>query len=96
MGRWTIVRCEISGCGEHATHKVASRWSNSQFSELKTYGFACPEHVDEVCRRAAIRWLDYEPVKGESLGEIGIYHFEEGKGDRNLQHDRAMEAAFLA
>ncbi len=95
MGR-TIVRCEVAGCGELATHKVASRWSDGRFTELKTYGFACREHVDDVCRQAAIRWLDYEPVKGESVGGIGIYHFEAGKGDRNLEHDRLMEAAYLS
>jgi hypothetical protein len=94
VGR-TIVRCDVPGCGEPATHKVAAPWGDGRFSELKTYGFACRDHVRDVCRRAEVRWLDYEPVAGETVGSLAIYRFEEGKGDRNLEHDRELEKAFL-
>jgi hypothetical protein len=91
----TIVCCAVPDCGEPASHKIAAPWSDGRFSELKTYGFACPAHVRDVLREAEVRWLDYEPVKGEVVGVIGIYHFEEGRGDRNLRRDREMEEEFL-
>ena len=94
--RRTTVQCEIPGCGEPATHKIAAPWSDGRFSELKTYGFACAQHVGEVCAKAEVRWLDYEPVPSESVGAIAIYRFEEGRGDRHLERDAEMEAAFLA
>jgi hypothetical protein len=95
MWRKTTVLCEIPGCGEPATYKVAAPWTDGRFSELKTYGFACPDHVPDLCRFAEMRWLDYEPVKGEQVERIGIYRLEEGKPDRLLARDRAMEETFL-
>ena len=92
----TTVRCDIPGCGEPATHKIAAPWSDQWFSELKTYGFACPEHVHDICRQAEARWLDYEPVAGETVEGIGIYRYEAGKSDRNLERDHELEEAFLA
>ena len=89
------VRCDEPGCGDVATHKIASPWSNSQFHELKTYGFACRDHVADVYHRAEVRWLEYEPVPGESVGKIGIYCYEKGVGDRKLAHDTALEGALL-
>lgn len=91
----TTVRCSAPGCEEQATHKIAAPWSDGRFLELKTYGFACPEHLPDVCREAERRWLDYEPVTGEAVGGIGIYRYQEGRGDSRLERDREMEALFL-
>lgn len=84
MKRETVVRCSQPGCGEPATFKVAAPWSDQRFWELKTYGFACREHVRDVLRSAEARWLDYEPVKGEVVGYLGIYEYEVGRKDREL------------
>jgi hypothetical protein len=95
MWRKTTVLCEISGCGAPARRKIAAPWSDGRFAELKTYGFACVDHVPDVCRLAAMRWLDYEPVKDEQVHRIGIFRLDEGKPDRLLVRDRDMEEAFL-
>ena len=92
----TIVRCEIPDCGRPASHKIAASWRDGRFAELKTYGFACADHVAEVCHKAEVRWLDYEPVPGEKVGGIAIYRYEEGKSDRQYARDREMEEQYLA
>ena len=65
MTRGTVVRCSMPDCGEEAVYKIAAPWSDGRFSELKTYGFACTDHLADVLRSAEARWLDYEPVKDE-------------------------------
>jgi hypothetical protein len=91
MQRETVVLCSEPGCGEPATYKVAAPWSDGQFSELKTYGFACFDHLRDVLRSAETRWLDYEPVAGETVQDIGIYRYEPGKKDRDLERDYDIE-----
>jgi hypothetical protein len=86
-----VVRCSEDGCQEPAVYKIAAPWSDGRYWELKTYGFACAEHLRDVVRSAEIRWLDYEPVKDEAVHDIGIYRFEPGKGDRNLERDTDIE-----
>ncbi len=44
----TKVLCTHPGCVQEATTKIACPWTYHRFSELKTYGFACPDHVNEV------------------------------------------------
>jgi len=90
------VKCDSPGCEHSATHKIAAPWSDSRFKELKTYGFACPDHIGEICKRAEVRWLEYEPVPGEVVGKLGIYLYEKGVPDRNLKHDTAVESGLLS
>jgi hypothetical protein len=90
-----LVLCSEPGCEEPAVYKVAAPWSDGTFRELKTYGFACPEHLKDVLRSAETRWLDYEPVKGEVVQDIGIYRYERGKSDRQLQRDEDIEDSLL-
>jgi hypothetical protein len=91
MASETVVRCSIRECGEPAVFKIAAPWTDGRFRELKTYGFACAEHVRDVVREAEVRWLDYEPVKGEAVHQIGVYRYEPGKLDRELQRDHDIE-----
>lgn len=84
----TVVRCSEPGCEEPATYKIAAPWSDGRFWELKTYGFACAAHLREILRQAETRWLDYEPVPGESVGDVAIYEYKVGRKDRDL---RAVE-----
>lgn len=89
-GGW-VVRCSMPDCGEPATYKVAAPWSDGRFSELKTYGLSCREHIRDVLRSAEARWLAYEPVRGETVQDVGIYIYEPGKPDRDLERDMDLE-----
>jgi hypothetical protein len=86
-----FVRCSEQDCEEPAVYKIAAPWSDGRFKELKTYGFACTDHLRDVLRSAEARWLDYEPVKGEIVQDIGIYRYEPGKSDRQLRRDEDIE-----
>jgi hypothetical protein len=86
-----FVRCSLHDCEEPAVYKIAAPWSDGRFSELKTYGFACVDHLKDVLGSAEARWLDYEPVKGEIVQDIAIYRYEAGKSDRQLQRDEDIE-----
>jgi hypothetical protein len=94
MPKPTVVRCSAPDCTEPAAYKIAAPWSDGRFSELKTYGFSCDDHVREVLRSAETRWLDYEPVSGEKVREIGIYRYEPGKPDSQLKRAHEMEEEF--
>jgi len=86
-----IVCCNHPDCDEAATYKVAARWSDGRFSELKTYGFACSDHLGMVFQDAEDRRLDYTLCPGEIIEEIAIYRFEPGKRDRHLQRLWGLE-----
>ena len=87
----TEVSCAHPGCPELAAYKVAARWSDGIFSELKTYGFACSDHLAEVFQDAEDRRLDYTLCPGEVIEEIAIYRYEPGKRDRQLQRLWGLE-----
>jgi hypothetical protein len=86
-----VVRCSQPNCSEPAAYKVAARWSDRQFSELKTYGHACAEHLGPVFRAAEDRRATYRPAPGESVDEIRIYRYESGLRDRQLQRLPELE-----
>jgi hypothetical protein len=85
------VLCSHPYCSEPATYKVAAPWSYGRFAELKTYGFACTDHLGEVFQDAEDRRLDYTLCPGEVIEEIAIYGFEPGKLDRQLQRLSGLE-----
>jgi hypothetical protein len=87
----TVVRCSLSDCHEAAAYKIAARWSAGTISELKTFGFACSDHLGPVFREAEARREDYEPSEGEVIEEIAIYKYENGKRDRQLQRLWGLE-----
>lgn len=80
----TNIRCGQEGCNEPAAYKIAARWSDGVFNELKSYGFACSDHLGPIFRGAEDRRSDYNTTPGESLGEIQIYKWETGKRDGQL------------
>lgn len=87
----TVVRCSLPGCQNAAVYKIASHWSGGSFSELKSYGFACADHLGAVFRDAETRHQAYQPSPGETIEEIAIYRFEHGKRDRQLQRLWGLE-----
>ena len=87
----TTVRCSLPECREPASYKIAAPWSDGSFSELKSYGFACSDHLGPVFRDAEQRRQDYEPAPGEAIEELAIYRFEQGKRDRQLQRLWGLE-----
>ena len=86
-----VVHCSHASCDERAAYKIASHWSSGTFSELRTFGFSCSEHLGEVFQDAEDRRLDYTPCPGEVVEEIAIYRFEPGKRDRQLQRLWGLE-----
>jgi hypothetical protein len=68
----TVVQCSHPGCRQAATHKVAAIWQDGRFSELKTYGFACPSHAEAVVADARRREA-YALSPGESVGDVSTY-----------------------
>ena len=87
----TVVRCSLPYCHEPAAYKIAAQWSSGSFAELKSYGYACSDHLGPVFREAEQRREDYEPRPGESLEEIAIYKFEQVRRDRQLQRLWGLE-----
>ncbi len=45
-----VVQCSQTDCREPAAYKIAARWSDGRVAELKTYAFACQDHVGVVFR----------------------------------------------
>jgi hypothetical protein len=91
MSRPFPVRCAFPSCGEPAAYKIAAAWSDGQFSELKTYGHCCHAHLGPIFREAATRRGAAAAGAGETLDEIGIYRYEHGKRDRQLQRLWGLE-----
>jgi hypothetical protein len=60
-------------------------------TELKTYGFACSEHIGVVFHDAEQRRFKYVPTGGEVVEELAIYKFEHGRLDRLLQRLWGLE-----
>ena len=89
--RVTKVLCSRAGCGQPAVYKLAARWSDGEFSELKTYGHACEDCLRPVFKEAEQRWLDHPTAPSETIEELGIYRFEQGKRDRDLQRLWGLE-----
>ena len=87
----TVVRCSLEGCPEPAAYKIAAQWSDGSFAELKSYGFACSDHLGPVFREAEQRRHDYPIKPGEILEEIAIYKYDQGKRDRQLQRLWGLE-----
>jgi hypothetical protein len=69
----TIVRCSKDGCRANAESKIAAPWRAGVFSELKTYGYACPKHTNDVLAYAEQRPKPSSITPDESVGAIGIY-----------------------
>jgi hypothetical protein len=87
----TQVRCSLPGCEESATYKIAAPWSDGRFAELKTYGHACADHLGPVFRAAEGRRHHHHAAFGETIEEIGIYRYEQGRRDRQLQRLWGLE-----
>ena len=86
-----VVRCSHPGCSEPAAYKIAARWSDGSLAELKTYGFACSDHLGRIFQDAEERRLDYTLAPGEVIEEIAIYRYEPNKRDRQLQRLWGLE-----
>jgi hypothetical protein len=87
----TVVRCCHGDCTESASYKIAACWSVGRLTELKTYGFACSDHLGSVFRDSERRRMEYSPIAGEDVEELGIYKYGEGQRDRQLQRLWGLE-----
>lgn len=86
-----LVTCGHPACREPATYKIAAPWSDGRFAELKTYGHACSDHLGPVFHAAEQRRRDYTPSPAETVEALGIYQYEQGKRDRQLQRLWGLE-----
>jgi len=86
-----MVHCSQENCRQPAAYKIAARWSDGRVAELKTYGFACSDHVGPVFHDSEARWREYTAAPGETIEEIAIYLYEPGKRDRFLQRLWGLE-----
>ena len=60
-------------CGEPATLKIASEWSDGQTRELKTYSLCCEKCLPAEWAAATARQKSCRVSLGESLGPPGVY-----------------------
>ncbi len=51
MSKTTSIPCSQPDCRAPAAYKIAARWSDGHLAELKTYGFACSEHLGDSLSR---------------------------------------------
>jgi hypothetical protein len=91
MPKTNPVTCSHETCREPAAYKIAARWTDGRLAELKTYGFACSEHLGDVFRVSLARQRHYTPAPGETIEELAIYRYEPGKRDRSLQRLWGLE-----
>ena len=85
------VQCTFEGCDAAASYKIAARWSDGRFAELKSYGFACSDHLGPVFQLAEARQHEHKRAPNEVVEELAIYRFEAGKRDRQLQRLWGLE-----
>ena len=87
----TVVGCSVAECDEPASYKIAAPWSDGSFTELKTFGHSCADHLGKVFRDAQERRQDYAPAPAETVEAIGIYRYEQDRRDRQLQRLWGLE-----
>jgi hypothetical protein len=85
------VVCGKRDCGKPAAYKIAAPWNYGRFAELKSYGLACPDHFGDAFRDAQRRSKLHAPSPEEAVGEIGIYRFEKGMHDKQLERLGGLE-----
>ena len=85
-----VVRCSCPNSAE-ARYKIAARWSLGDLAELKTYGLACDGCVADVYADACGKRDACQLAEGESLEAPGIYRYEPGRRDVELERLRDME-----
>jgi hypothetical protein len=79
-----VVRCTAEGCQEPAVYKLAAEWSDGTIGELKTYGLACPQHLDMLYRRSREKRSRCRLTEGETLSDPHIFRLEPERRDRDL------------
>ncbi len=92
----TVVRCNHQGCQEQAAYKIAAAWSDGVYAELKSYGYACQDHLGPVYREAQARKQTSPTAPNETVEDLGIYKYEQGKRDRQLQRLWGLEENYRA
>src|SRR5947208_9392670 len=94
-GGWLVytrdILCDTPECERTAAYKIAAPWSTGSFSELKCYSLSCADHVGDALRDARRRADKITHSSEESVGEIGVYAYERGKHDRQLERVRSIE-----
>ncbi len=65
--------CGAPGCERPARYRIAAPWSHHTSSELKNYGLACEQCLDERLALARARHARLRLADGEAVGEVSAY-----------------------
>ncbi len=71
-------------CGQPATLKVASQWSDGDTRELKTYAIVCAGCLIPALASARERHLQCRVLPGETVGAPGVWELATGKPSTSL------------
>src|SRR4051794_16840909 len=85
------VLCDTPECERTAAYKIAAPWSTGSFSELRCYGLTCADHVADSLSSARRRAGGVRHSSEETVGEIGVYTYQRGKHDRQLERVKSLE-----
>jgi hypothetical protein len=77
--------CQVRGCGQPASLKVAAPWSDGSSRELKNYGTFCQRHAEAHLDLARRKQKHLHLAEGESVGEVHLYRLVDGLRDAQLQ-----------
>lgn len=71
-------------CGEPATLKVASEWSDGETRELKTYAIVCLGCLNRALAEAKGRHTLCQVHTGETLEKPGVWELAVGRATASL------------
>ena len=88
------IPCYGVACRHTAAYKIASRWSDGQTAELKTYAMACENCLPALYRDAERRHGTCRLSAGETLDAPSIFDRSPEAPDRFRNPRRDLEASF--
>lgn len=88
------IYCYGKDCPNEAVYKVAARWSDGVRSELKTYGLACPDCLEQLFRTSREKQRIGRLAPNETLEPVGIYDLTRGQRDKELRRREDLEARY--
>lgn len=78
------VICYSPDCGELATLKIASRWSDGVTGELKTYFLSCDQCASKLMQKAREKRDACRLAPEETLSDPQVFELRRGNRDREL------------
>lgn len=79
-------------CGEPATLKVASEWTDGETRELKTYAIVCSRCLEKAHEDAKVRHAACQVHAGETLEKPGVWELSVGRPTASLTRRLDLES----